>query len=88
MPLPRARPKPPSRGCVRLLPAFPTLGPRDLDQVAERLGAGRVLCGTDLLDLPISWSLAPTLFARLRLADKRLILGGNLARILAQYSRP
>ncbi|MFH1570611.1 MAG: amidohydrolase family protein, partial [Gemmatimonadota bacterium] len=57
----------------------PTLGPRDLDDVAARLGAGRVLYGTDLLDLPISWSLAPTLFARISLADKRRILGGNLA---------
>jgi len=56
---------------------------------AERLvadvGAERVVLGTDLTWMPIGWNLGPVLFARIPIADKRLILGGNLERLLARY---
>ncbi|MBT4497585.1 MAG: hypothetical protein HOC74_07680, partial [Gemmatimonadetes bacterium] len=42
--------------------------------------------GSDLLDLPISWGLGPILFAELSSAEKRLILGETLEKILGRYS--
>lgn len=64
----------------------PLHGPRDCEQVVARIGANRLVFGSDLLDLPISWGLGPVLFARISPAEKRLILRENLERILAQYS--
>jgi predicted TIM-barrel fold metal-dependent hydrolase len=52
----------------------------------EKIGAERLLFGSDLQDLPIAWGLGPILFSRLPVESKRLILGGNLRRILEQYS--
>jgi predicted TIM-barrel fold metal-dependent hydrolase len=51
----------------------------------ERVGADRILLGTDLSWCPIAWGLGPVLYARIPLAAKRLILGGNLRRLLRQY---
>ncbi|MCK4282840.1 MAG: amidohydrolase family protein [Candidatus Brocadiae bacterium] len=64
----------------------PLLGPRECEEVVERIGADRLLFGTDLQDLPIAWGLGPILFARLPVEQKRMILGGNLQRLLAKYS--
>ncbi len=63
------------------------LGPQECEQVVARIGADRLLFGSDLLDLPISWGLGPILFARISPAEKRLILGETLERILERYSR-
>ena len=64
----------------------PLLGPRECEEVVERIGADRLLFGSDLQDLPIAWGLGPILFARLPVEQKRMILGGNLRRLLAEYS--
>jgi predicted TIM-barrel fold metal-dependent hydrolase len=64
----------------------PLLGPRDCEAMADLLGADRLLFGSDLQDLPIAWGLGPILFARIPESQKRLILGGNLERILSRYS--
>jgi len=63
----------------------PLLAPRACEKTVEAIGAGRLLFGSDLQDLPIAWGLGPILFARLGEEDKRLVLGGNLERILSQY---
>lgn len=64
----------------------PLLEPRTCERVVETVGADRLLFGSDLTDLPVAWGLGPILFARLPADDKRLILGGNLERILERYS--
>lgn len=61
-------------------------GPRHCERLVATLGADKLLFGSDLQDLPIAWGLGPILFAHLSAADKSLILGGNLKRILATYS--
>lgn len=65
----------------------PLSGPRSCEAIVERIGADRLMFGSDLQDLPIAWGLGPVLFARIPEEEKRLILGGNLARLLAEYSR-
>lgn len=64
----------------------PVLGPGDCERLVQAIGADRLLFGSDLEDLPIAWGLGPILCARLTVEEKRLILGDNLRRILAQYS--
>jgi predicted TIM-barrel fold metal-dependent hydrolase len=64
----------------------PLLGPRDCETFVEKIGADRLLFGSDLQDLPIAWGLGPILFARIPTEQKRMVLGGNLQRILAKYS--
>ena len=64
----------------------PLIGPRACEEVVERIGADRLLFGSDLQDLPIAWGLGPILFSRLPVESKKLILGGNIRRILEQYS--
>jgi predicted TIM-barrel fold metal-dependent hydrolase len=54
------------------------------DHVA-RFGADRLVFASDLTDLPIAWGLAPILYAPIPLEEKRLILGGNLRRVLDEY---
>jgi predicted TIM-barrel fold metal-dependent hydrolase len=61
-------------------------GPRDCEEVVAKIGADRLMFGSDLQDLPIAWGLGPILFARLGPGEKRLILGGNLQRVLRRYS--
>ena len=65
----------------------PLLGPRSCEEVVSAIGPDRLLFGSDLLDLPIAWGLGPILFARLPAEQKRMILGGNLERLLDRYSR-
>jgi len=60
--------------------------PRACEHMVAAFGADRLMFGSDLQDLPIAWGLGPILFARLPVEDKQLILGGNLTRILEQYS--
>jgi predicted TIM-barrel fold metal-dependent hydrolase len=64
----------------------PLVGPRACEEVVGRIGADRLLFGSDLQDLPIAWGLGPILFARLPVEQKRMILGGNLLRLLESYS--
>jgi predicted TIM-barrel fold metal-dependent hydrolase len=61
-------------------------GPRDCENTVEAIGADRFVYGSDLQDLPIAWGLGPILFARLTPIEKRLILRGNMERILERYS--
>lgn len=60
--------------------------PRSCEKVVAEIGADRLMFGSDLQDLPIAWGLGPILFARLTPAEKRLILGENLDRVLSEYS--
>ena len=64
----------------------PLLAPRDCENLVQAIGVEKLLFGSDLQDLPIAWGLGPILFARLSPTEKRLILGGNLKRILGGYS--
>lgn len=64
----------------------PLLAPRACEELVAAIGADRLLFGSDLQDLPIAWGLGPILSARLTEAEKQLILGGNLRRILERYS--
>jgi predicted TIM-barrel fold metal-dependent hydrolase len=58
------------------------------EKVVATYGADRILFGSDLTDLPIGWGVGQILYSRLSESDKRLIMGGNLQRLLARYSRP
>jgi len=49
-------------------------------------GADRIMFGSDLCDLPIGWGMFPIMFANIPEEDKRKMLGGNLKRLLRQYS--
>jgi hypothetical protein len=60
----------------------PLAGPRDCERLVASIGAERLLFGSDLLDLPISWGLGPVLFARISPEQKRMILGENLRQVL------
>ena len=64
----------------------PVHGVDDCEKLVEAFGADRLLFGSDLQDLPIAWGLGPILTAKLTPAEKRLILGENLERILLEYS--
>ncbi len=64
----------------------PLCEPRACEEVVAKIGADRLLFGSDLQDLPIAWGLGPILFARISPAEKALILGGNLQYILKRYS--
>jgi predicted TIM-barrel fold metal-dependent hydrolase len=64
----------------------PLLGPRACEDAVAAIGADRLMFGSDLQDLPIAWGLGPILFARLPVESKKLILGGNIRRVLEQYS--
>jgi len=66
--------------------SVPLLEPRACEKVIEVIGADRLLFGTDLLDLPIGWSLGPILFARISTQEKEKILKGNLKNILSNYN--
>lgn len=64
----------------------PVHRPYDCERLVDAVGADRLLFGSDLEDLPIAWGLGPILLAYLSPRDKELILGGNLRRILEEYS--
>ena len=65
----------------------PLISPRACRHLVSVIGADRLLFGSDMSDLPITWGLGPILLADLPVEDKRKILGGNLEQILARYSR-
>ena len=56
------------------------------ERFVEMYGADRLLFGSDLTDLPIGWGLGPIMYARIPEADKRKVLGGNLRKLLPQYT--
>ena len=57
------------------------------EDYVQRFGADRLLFGSDLQDLPIGWGQGPIFYARISEAEKRLILGGNLERLLEVYGK-
>ncbi len=66
----------------------PVNGYGDVEDYVERAGAERIVLATDLSWNPVAWGLGPILYARIPIEDKRLILGGNIRRVLSQYNRP
>jgi predicted TIM-barrel fold metal-dependent hydrolase len=66
----------------------PVHEPFHVERVVQKIGADRFLFGSDLSDLPIAWGLGPILLARLPLEERQLIIGGNLQRLMRQYSLP
>ena len=54
--------------------------------LVRQVGADRILFGSDLSWAPIGWGFGPILYARIALEEKRLILGGNLRRLLDRYA--
>lgn len=66
----------------------PLVPPRACENVVDAIGADRFMFGSDLQDLPIAWGLGPILCSRVTPDEKRLILGGNLRRVLQTYSQP
>ncbi len=50
-------------------------------------GADKILFGSDILDLSVGWGMGPIFYAQISEAEKRLILGGNLKRLLEKYGR-
>lgn len=60
----------------------PLLGYESTAQWVEDVGPERLLFGSDLSWNPIGWGLGPILYARVPIEAKRLILGGNFARLL------
>ena len=55
-----------------------------VEQFVGMYGADRVLFGSDLTDLPIAWGLGPIMYARVSEEEKRLMLGGNLRRLVGR----
>jgi predicted TIM-barrel fold metal-dependent hydrolase len=64
----------------------PFLAWNQTEQYVQMYGADRILFGSDLTDLPISWGLGQILYARISEEDKRKILGRNLQGILERYN--
>ena len=57
------------------------------EKLVESYGADRILFGSDLTDLPIGWGMGQIMYARISEAEKRLILGENLQRLMARCVR-
>lgn len=57
------------------------------EQYVKMYGADRILFGSDILDLPVSWGLGPVLHARISETDKRLIARENLKRLMETYGK-
>lgn len=55
-----------------------------LEAFTEKVGADRLLFGTDLSWNPVAWGLGAVLYSKIPLEAKRLILGGNLRRLLGE----
>ncbi|MBS3762964.1 MAG: amidohydrolase family protein [Planctomycetes bacterium] len=64
----------------------PVHTPGSCERLVEAAGADRVLFGSDLQDLPISWGLGPVLQADLSVGEKRMILHDNLKQIFSKYT--
>ena len=54
-------------------------------QAVEFFGVENILFGSDFPDLDVSLNIGPLLSADISEADKRAILGGNMAGVLAEY---
>lgn len=65
----------------------PMLAFGQVEEYVDLYGAGRLLFGSDLMDLPIGWGLGPIMYARIPEASKRMILGENLRGLLERMSR-
>jgi hypothetical protein len=63
----------------------PLLAWNQTEEYVKLYGADRILFGSDLTDLPISWGLGQVLYARISEADKRKILGENFRRLMDRY---
>jgi hypothetical protein len=63
----------------------PFLGWGQTERFVELYGADRILFGSDLTDLPIAWGMGQIMYARISEEDKRLILGGNLRRLMEEH---
>lgn len=61
----------------------PLLGLGATEDWVKKVGADRILFGSDLSWNPIAWGLGPILCADIPVEAKRLVLGGNLTRLLA-----
>ncbi len=55
-----------------------------LERFVAEAGADRLLFGSDLSWNPVGWGIGPVLYARIPVEEKRLILGGNIRRLLAE----
>ena len=76
-----------ARECENLyICTCPCIDPGFPEKLVEVYGAARILFGSDLTDLPIGWGIGQILYSRISEADKRLIMGGNLQRLLERYS--
>ncbi len=60
----------------------PVHTPRSCENLVQSAGADRVMFGSDLQDLPVSWGLGPVLQAELEAADKKRILHDNMRALL------
>ncbi|MHB1294168.1 MAG: amidohydrolase family protein [Anaerolineae bacterium] len=56
-----------------------------LEELVAKAGAERILYSSDQSWDAIAWNLGPILYANIPAEAKRLILGGNLRRLLAQH---
>jgi len=63
----------------------PVNGYASVERFVALAGAEHIVFASDLSWDPVAWGLGPILFARIPLEAKRLILGGNIRRLLAQY---
>ncbi|MBD3181544.1 amidohydrolase family protein [Candidatus Poribacteria bacterium] len=62
----------------------PLLRLGDAEHYVKIYGADRIMFGSDLTDLPIGWGMAQVLYANISEKDKRLIMGGNMQRLLKE----
>ncbi len=60
----------------------PVHRPRDIERLVGTAGADRVMFGSDLQDLPISWGLGPVLQSELSEDNKNKILHQNMKKLL------
>ncbi len=65
----------------------PFLNWGQVEKYVERYGADRIVFGSDLLDLPVAWGVAPIAYAKVPVEAKRLMLGGNLKKLLDVYGK-
>lgn len=64
----------------------PFLAWNQTEEFVKLYGADRILFGSDLTDLPISWGLGQIMYARITEEEKRLILGGNLQLLMVKHN--
>jgi len=59
--------------------------PGAIERAVQAFGVEKILFGSDFPDLDVSLNLGPLLTARISDEDKRLVLGKNMERILAEH---